>query len=315
MAENNTEGCQVITADMKYNEGLATYIKDVGLGADANKYHVVSIIGGQSSGKSTLLNRMFGTSFDMMDSQRGRSQTTKGIWCARAADSHTLVLDVEGTDGREKEDQKAFEGKSALFCLAFTDVLIVNMWMHEVGRFNAANLPLLKTVFEAHLRLSHSTKSKTQRVPSSGSAGGKGGRPLLLFILRDCDGTTPVDKLRDTIVSDLTRLWGEAQKPEALAEASLEDFSRDPTRPWGEAQKPETLAGAPLEDFLATRLWGEAQKPEALADASLEDFFAVECEALPHFVYQKDEWSAKTMRLSSSDGVRAFRPVSKKAYT
>ena len=26
-----------------------------------------------------------------------------------------LVLDVEGTDGREKEDQKEFEGKSALF--------------------------------------------------------------------------------------------------------------------------------------------------------------------------------------------------------
>jgi hypothetical protein len=57
-------------------------------------------------------------------------------------------MDVEGTDGREKEDQKAFEGKSALFSLALTDVMMVNMWMHEVGRFNAANLPLLKTVFE-----------------------------------------------------------------------------------------------------------------------------------------------------------------------
>jgi hypothetical protein len=57
-------------------------------------------------------------------------------------------MDVEGTDGREKEDQKAFEGKSALFSLALTDIMMVNMWMHEVGRFNAANLPLLKTVFE-----------------------------------------------------------------------------------------------------------------------------------------------------------------------
>ncbi len=60
-------------------------------------------------------------------------------------------MDVEGTDGREKEDQKAFEGKSALFSLALTDVMMVNMWMHEVGRFNAANLPLLKTVFEVWL--------------------------------------------------------------------------------------------------------------------------------------------------------------------
>lgn len=159
----------------------------MGLGADANKYHVVSIIGGQSSGKSTLLNKMFGTSFDMMDSQRGRSQTTKGIWCARAAGSHTLVLDVEGTDGREKEDQKAFEGKSALFCLAFTDVLMVNMWMHEVGRFNAANLPLLKTVFEAHLRLLAAPGSTSKRA----SGGAAPGRPLLLFVLRDCDGRAP----------------------------------------------------------------------------------------------------------------------------
>ena len=60
-------------------------------------------------------------------------------------------MDVEGTDGREKEDQKAFEGKSALFSLALTDVLMVNMWMNEVGRYNAANLPLLKTVFEVSL--------------------------------------------------------------------------------------------------------------------------------------------------------------------
>jgi hypothetical protein len=48
-----------------------------------------------------------------MDSQRGRSQTTKGIWMGRSANTirgrgtDTLVLDVEGTDGRERgEEQK-----------------------------------------------------------------------------------------------------------------------------------------------------------------------------------------------------------------
>jgi hypothetical protein len=58
--------------------------------------------------------------------------SVQGIWCGKARGQGTLVLDVEGTDGREKEDQKAFEGKSALFCLALTDVMMVNMWMHEV---------------------------------------------------------------------------------------------------------------------------------------------------------------------------------------
>ncbi len=72
----------------------------------------------------------------------------KGILNWKLHIGSILVMDVEGTDGREKEDQKAFEGKSALFSLALTDIMMVNMWMHEVGRFNAANLPLLKTVFE-----------------------------------------------------------------------------------------------------------------------------------------------------------------------
>lgn len=60
------------------------------------------------------------------------TSSVQGIWCGKARGQGTLVLDVEGTDGREKEDQKAFEGKSALFCLALTDVMMVNMWMHEV---------------------------------------------------------------------------------------------------------------------------------------------------------------------------------------
>jgi GTPase Era involved in 16S rRNA processing len=56
-----------------------------GLKDRGDKYHIVSIIGGQSSGKSTLLNTMFGTQFDMMDPSKGRRQTTKGIWCSKAS--------------------------------------------------------------------------------------------------------------------------------------------------------------------------------------------------------------------------------------
>jgi hypothetical protein len=63
---------------------LYKYMAEVGLLDKGDKYHIVSIIGGQSSGKSTILNAMFGTNFDMMDSALGRRQTTKGIWCAKA---------------------------------------------------------------------------------------------------------------------------------------------------------------------------------------------------------------------------------------
>jgi protein SEY1 len=90
-------------------------------------------------GKSTLLNHLFGTNFREMDAFRGRhvsssflflfhfslqtflamvqpvllylaffgtirSQTTKGIWLAKAQNIEpcTLVMDLEGTDGRER---------------------------------------------------------------------------------------------------------------------------------------------------------------------------------------------------------------------
>uniref|UniRef100_A0A9I9E9F4 GB1/RHD3-type G domain-containing protein n=1 Tax=Cucumis melo TaxID=3656 RepID=A0A9I9E9F4_CUCME len=50
-----------------------------------------------------------------------RSQTTKGIWLARCTgiEPCTLVMDLEGTDGRERVvDNTAFEKQSTLFALA-----------------------------------------------------------------------------------------------------------------------------------------------------------------------------------------------------
>ena len=73
--------------------------------------------------KGTLLNRLFGTTFDVMD-ETMRQQTTKGkflscplsncvfelsrtgIWMCKGKGMSVMVMDVEGTDGRERgEDQ------------------------------------------------------------------------------------------------------------------------------------------------------------------------------------------------------------------
>ncbi|GJV28422.1 root hair defective 3-like protein, partial [Tanacetum coccineum] len=94
-------------------------------------YTVVAIMGPQSSGKSTLLNNLFHTNFREMDAYRGRSQTTKGIWMARCVgiEPCTIVMDLEGTDGRERgEDDTMFEKQSALFALAVSDIVLINMW-------------------------------------------------------------------------------------------------------------------------------------------------------------------------------------------
>ena len=126
-------------------------------------YHLISVFGSQSTGKSTLLNHLFGTQFGVM-SEDDRKQTTKGIWMSKNKKEHVsgeqkkmadnvLVMDVEGTDGRERGEDQDFERKSALFALATSEVLIVNIWEHQVGLYQGANMGLLKTVFEVNLDL------------------------------------------------------------------------------------------------------------------------------------------------------------------
>ena len=41
--------------------------------------------------------------------------------------------------------------KSTLFSLASSEILIVNLWEHQVGLYQGANMGLLKTVFEVNL--------------------------------------------------------------------------------------------------------------------------------------------------------------------
>lgn len=177
-------------------------------------YDICAVLGSQSTGKSTLLNRLFGTNFDVMD-DRARQQTTKGIWLCRGMDRNVLVMDVEGTDGRERGEDQDFERKSALFSLATAECVIVNMWENQVGLFQGANMGLLKTVLDVNLTLFQVGRAR---------AGAPKEKTLLLFVIRDYIGTTPLANLESTIRADLQRIWASLAKPEALAGAELSDF-------------------------------------------------------------------------------------------
>jgi len=155
------------------------------------------VLGSQSTGKSTLLNRLFVTNFDVMDN-RARQQTTKGIWLCRGMDRNVLVMDVEGTDGRERGEDQDFERKSALFSLATAECVIVNMWENQVGLFQGANMGRLKTVLDVNLTLFQVGRAR---------AGAPKEKTLLLFVIRDYIGTTPLANLESTIRADLLRIW------------------------------------------------------------------------------------------------------------
>ena len=94
--------CQLVTGDGHVSEQLEGFVEEAGVAGWGSAYQVVAIMGPQSSGKSTLLNHLFGTKFVEMDALSGRGQTTQGVWAARArVDTsvdgavNTLVFDLE----------------------------------------------------------------------------------------------------------------------------------------------------------------------------------------------------------------------------
>lgn len=208
----STERIQIIDDEKKFTPELATQIERWGLRDAGFSYNIVAVFGSQSTGKSTLLNRLFGTTFDVMDETK-RQQTTKGIWMCRGKGMGVMVMDVEGTDGRERGEDQDFERKSALFSLASSEVLIVNLWEHQVGLYQGANMGLLKTVFEVNLGL---FGKKAQD--------GSNGRTLLLFVIRDHIGQTPLANLQATLTADLNRIWESLSKPTELKDRLLSDY-------------------------------------------------------------------------------------------
>jgi GTPase Era involved in 16S rRNA processing len=153
-------GCRGLTYTRNGSSHLSTYLNIEKVIPAGFNYHLISVFGSQSTGKSTLLNYLFGTQFGVM-SESERRQTTKGLWMSKnkreeggaGMAENILVMDVEGTDGRERGEDQDFERKSALFALATSEVLIVNIWEHQVGLYQGANMGLLKTVFEVNLQL------------------------------------------------------------------------------------------------------------------------------------------------------------------
>lgn len=222
--DNDNITFQIIDENKDFNPKLLDYFKGTSIDKCGLNYHIVSVFGSQSTGKSTLLNALFGTRFDVMNEIQ-RQQTTKGIWMAQsrkhnptafgsAPSSHDmpnlLIMDVEGTDGRERGEDQDFERKSALFALATSEILIVNMWENQVGLYQGANMALLKTVFEVNLTLFNTSA--------------KANRSLVMFVIRDHLGTTPLSNLKATVTADLKRIWESLTKPPAAIHSTIDDF-------------------------------------------------------------------------------------------
>ncbi|XP_057802087.1 protein ROOT HAIR DEFECTIVE 3 homolog 2-like [Salvia miltiorrhiza] len=187
----------LINGDGEFNESALDFTQGGGA-----SIAVVAIMGPQSSGKSTLLNHLYDTNFKVMNAQTGRCKTTKGIEIAKAPHMQplTLVLDLEGTDGRDKgEDDRTFEKQGALFALEVADTVLINMWGKDIGLEQAANRPLLRTIFQA-IRPFSSEETSPRKT-------------TLIFVVRDKPKETPRELLVQHLEDDLKKIWEAARKP------------------------------------------------------------------------------------------------------
>ena len=76
-----TQPFHLINPSSCFEYGLENYLQQTDFDPNYKDYVVASIIGCQSSGKSTFLNYMFETNFEILNLQRTkiRCQTTKGL--------------------------------------------------------------------------------------------------------------------------------------------------------------------------------------------------------------------------------------------
>ncbi|CAN8066991.1 unnamed protein product [Agarophyton chilense] len=163
---------------------------------------IVSILGGQASGKSTLLNKLFGTSFVVGPRAAVATATTKGVFADKAEDRATLVaIDVEGSDSRERgRDGRAFQARCAAFVTCISDVLLLNLWYHDVGRFDAAGYALLKAVF----------------AEAAKNAGQDALRTALVFVVRDVDDDVNMDELTQLLKGDAKDIFSDVANDEEI---------------------------------------------------------------------------------------------------
>ena len=71
-----------------------------GLKECEKNYFTIAIIGGQNSGKSTLLNTLFKTDFQVLTGSAG-TRTTRGVVLGRDFKENLILMDVEGNDSWE----------------------------------------------------------------------------------------------------------------------------------------------------------------------------------------------------------------------
>jgi hypothetical protein len=91
-----------------------------------------------------------------------------------------------------------------------SDVLMINMWTNDIGRYTASNYGILKVVFEQNLKLFQQESEKK-----------------IIIVLRDFDpNVDDLSKLKESIMNDMRQIWDEIPKPDAFKDKPCSQYFR-----------------------------------------------------------------------------------------
>jgi len=168
------------------------------LDVGAECYRVVGCIGSPLSGKSSLLNDIFGTRFAVSHARatERRRWKTRGVSAALAANQETLlVLEIDGGDGGATGQQ--LQERCLRYVSSVSDVVLCNVWYHDLGRYDADPQWYLSTIVR---ELAH--------------AEGPLLRTCVVFVVRDADAVTCADAETTESTASLIAesLWLDAEE-------------------------------------------------------------------------------------------------------
>ena len=157
------------------------------------------------------------------------SVASRSRFCGTNSHHPIVVLDCEGSDGRERGEDATFEKKSALLSLAAADVVLLNIWCHDIGREQGSGKPLLKTILQVHLKLfrpkarSSCPREDAPNPNPNPNPRHDHRRTTLVFVIRD-QTRTPLPQLQELLMDDLLTLWGGLEKPHAYQQTRFRDL-------------------------------------------------------------------------------------------
>lgn len=154
----------------------------------------ISIVGSQSSGKSSIMNDLFRTVFPVLPDET-TGQTTQGIYLQET--EKVIVMDVEGCDSQERRQDNSADGVSAerlekmftMFAFKSTDAFVINVNVDNRSCHTALCLDLLSVVLQVGLRLGMDKKE-------------------VIFFIRDFQmGRHNIKDIRCMIMNKLEQIW------------------------------------------------------------------------------------------------------------